>query len=67
MLTQNQYKYKFAVVYKNKITAVSEKLHNCIDHADKYSKPGYLLDCLLGVIPQPTDSRLSETSEGYVK
>ena len=32
---------------------------------DKHSKAGRLTrlpDCLLGVVPQPTDSRLSETS-----
>ena len=34
---------------------------HCIDHADTKQKPLMGPDCLLGVVPQPTDSRLSET------
>ena len=53
---------KFAVVYKKNITAVSLRWRHWIDHADTKQKPLMKPDCLLGVVPQPTDSRLSETS-----
>ena len=33
-----------------------------IDHADTKQKPLMGPDCLLGVVPQPTGSRLSETN-----
>ena len=52
---------KFAVVYKKYITAVSVRWRHCIDDADTKQKPLMKPDCLLGVVPQPTDSRLSET------
>ena len=41
---------------------MSVRWHHCIDHADTKQKPLTGPDCLLGVVPQPTDSRLSETS-----
>ena len=41
---------------------MSVRWQNCIDHADKQTKPTKSPDCLLGVVPQLTDSRLSETS-----
>ena len=43
---------------------MSVRWQHCIDHADKINiqKPGESPDCLLGVVPQPTDSRLSETT-----
>ena len=59
---------KFAVVYKNRNygrinhAAVSVKWQHCLDHADNIQKPAKLSDCLLGLVPQPTDSRLSETN-----
>ena len=34
---------------------MSVRWQHCVDHADKYSK-----ECLLGVVSQPIDSRLSE-------
>ena len=40
---------------------MSVRWHHCIDHADTKQKPQMGSDCLLGVVPQPTDSRLSET------
>ena len=40
---------------------MSVRWQHCIDHADKYSKPTDSPDCLPGVVPKPTDSRLSET------
>ena len=40
------------------LTSVREVAALYIDHVDK---PGDSPDCLLGVVPQPTDSRLSET------
>ena len=49
---------KFAVVYKKYIL---RQCPYCIDHADTKQKPLMKPDCLLGVVPQPTDSRLSET------
>ena len=47
--------------YIQYITAVSVRWRHCIDHADTKQKPLMRPDCLLGVVPQPTDSRLSET------
>ena len=41
---------------------MSVRWHHCIDHADTKQKPQMGPDCLFGVVPQPTDSRLSETS-----
>ena len=41
---------------------MSVRWQHCIDHADKYLKAAESPDCLLGVVPQPTDSLLSETS-----
>ena len=41
---------------------MSVRWHHCIDHADTKQKPLMGPDCLLGVVPQPTDSRLSETT-----
>ena len=35
---------------------------HCLDHADNIQKPAKSSDCLLGVVTQPTNSRLSETS-----
>ena len=35
---------------------------HCIDDADTKQKPLMKPDCLLGVVPQPTDSRSSETT-----
>ena len=40
---------------------MSVRWQHCIDHADTKQKPLMRPDCLLGVVPQPTDSRLSET------
>ena len=54
---------KFAVVYKKNITAVSVRWRHWIDHADTKQKPLMKPDCLIGVVPQPTDSRLSETTD----
>ena len=42
---------------------MSVRWQPCIDHADTKQKPLMGPDCLLGVVPQPTDSRLSETSD----
>ena len=36
---------------------------HCLDHADNIQKPAESPDCLHGVVTQPTDSRLSETSD----
>ena len=47
---------------KKYITAVSVRWQHCIDHADKQTNAGKGPDCLIGVVPQPTDSRVSETS-----
>ena len=41
---------------------MSVRWQHGIDHADKIQKPGESPDCVLGVVPQPTDSRLSETT-----
>ena len=41
---------------------MSVRWRHCIDHADTKQKPLMRPDCLLGVVPQPTDSRLSETN-----
>ena len=38
---------------------------HCLDHADNIQKPADSQDCLLDVVPQPTDSRLSETNRIY--
>ena len=35
---------------------------HCTDHADTKQKPLMRPDCLLGVVPQPADSRLCETN-----
>ena len=40
---------------------MSVRGQHCIDHADTKQKPLMGPDCLLGVVPQPTGSRLSET------
>ena len=40
---------------------MSVRWQHRIDHADTKQKPEVVPDCLLGVVPQPTDSRLSET------
>ena len=37
---------------------------HCTDHADNIQKSAESPDCLLGVVTQPTDSRLSETRVG---
>ena len=50
-------------IKKENITAVSVRWRHCIDHADTKQKPLMKPDCLLGVVPQPTDSRLSETTD----
>ena len=42
---------------------MSVRWQHCIDLADTKQKPLMWPDCLLGVVPQPTDSRLSETSQ----
>ena len=42
---------------------MSVRWRHCIDHADTKQKPLMRPDCLLGVVPQPTDSRLSETTQ----
>ena len=34
----------------------------CLDHANKIQKPAESPDCLFGVVIQPADSRLSETT-----
>ena len=44
------------------ISAVSVRWQHCIDHAVNKQMPEKRPDGLLGVIPQPTDSRLSETN-----
>ena len=41
---------------------MSVRWRHCIDHADTKQKPLMRPDCLLGVVPQSTDSRLSETT-----
>ena len=38
---------------------MSVRLQHCLDHANKFQQP----NCLLGIVPQPTNSRLSETNE----
>ena len=42
---------------------MSVRWRHCIDHADTKQKPLMRPDCLLRVVPQPTDSRLSETND----
>ena len=44
---------------------MSVRWQHCIDHADKINiqKPAELPDCLLGVVPRPTDSRLGEARQ----
>ena len=39
---------------------MSVKWQHCMDHAEKIRKSTDSPDCLLGVVTQPTDSRLSE-------
>ena len=69
ILTQNKKKYKCAVVYKIVITA---GLTSICDVAalwqpmDNIQNLANSPDCLLGVVTQPTDSRLSKTSSGHV-
>ena len=41
---------------------MSVRCQHYIDHADNIQKAAESPDCLLGVVTQPTDSRLSETS-----
>ena len=41
---------------------MSVRWQHCIDHVDKYSKADRYTRLFLGVVPQPADSRLSETS-----
>ena len=46
---------------------MSVRWQHCIDQADNnIQKPGDSPDCLLGVVPQPTESRLSETTCIYM-
>ena len=40
---------------------MSVRGQHCIDHAVTKQKPLMAPDCLLGVVPQPIGSRLSET------
>ena len=41
---------------------MSARWQHCLDHADHIQKPAKAPDCLLGVVTQPIDSRLSETT-----
>ena len=41
---------------------MSVRWKHCINHADKQTKAEKSPECLIGVVPQPTDSRLNETS-----
>ena len=41
---------------------MSVRWQHCLDHADDIQNPAESPDCLLGVVKQPTDSRLSETN-----
>ena len=38
---------------------------HCLDHADNIQKPADSPDRLLGVVTQPTDSRLKETMQEH--
>ena len=39
---------------------MSVRWQHCLDHVDNIQKPENSPDCLIGVVTQPTDSRLSE-------
>ena len=41
---------------------MSVRWQHSIAHVVNIQKPGHSSGCLLGLVPQPTDSRLSETS-----
>ena len=58
-------KFKFTVVYKIRSTAgltCIRAVAALFDHADNIQKPAKLPDCSPGIVTQPTDSRLSKTS-----